>query len=118
MHSRQDAYHPTDSSCWGVCLKNMLVPTHLRWVWAWMTPRCGLGDPLDVGLETPLARPLNFPLRKCVFWKPARYAEGIPSPPWRPAARHAGVHYCNGMLGYHHFTHPPMNRITDTCNRT
>ena len=39
-------------------------------------------------------------------WKPARHA-GIP-PPWRPAARHAGI-----PPAMHAGIAPPVNRITD-----
>ena len=86
----------------GVCL-SACWDTQPPQVWAWGPPRCGPGAPqcgpgdppgygpgdlpLGVGLETPLARPLNFP-PGCgpgdPFWRPARHA-GI------PPARHAGI---------------------------
>ena len=78
-------------------------------VLAWRPPRPDtLTSPLGVSLETPLARPLKLPLgvgletcKTCwdttpTPWRPARHA-GI------PPARHAGI------------SHPPVNRITDTC---
>ena len=64
------------------------------WVWAWRLSKSGPGNPpgmgmetplSGVGLETPLARPLNFPLG-C---GPGNL-QGIPPSPQR-SARHAGI---------------------------
>ena len=53
------------------------------WVWAWRPPWPDPStSPLGVGLETPLARPLNSPW--VWAWKPARHA-GM------PPAMHAGI---------------------------
>ena len=52
-------------------LKKECIPP---WVWAWRPTR---PDPPQ--------------LPPCVWaWKTSRHA-GIPPPPWRPAARHAGI---------------------------
>ena len=56
------------------------------------------GIPPSVCLETPWMW----------AWRPARHA-GIP-PPWKPAARHAGI-----PPAMHAGIPPPVNRITDTC---
>ena len=97
-------------------------------MWAWRPPRCEPGDPhwvwawrppprpdpstfpLGVGLETPLARSLNFPpgcgpgnLQGMLGYHPP------PSP----------GDLLQGMLGYHLQwmlgCHPPLDRMTDTC---
>ena len=92
-------------------------------VWAWRHARCGPGDPpqcepgetpLGVGLETPRCRPGDppgqtpqLPLFMWV-WRPLARPLNFPPgcgpgnlqgllgyhPPWRPAARHAGISPC------------------------
>ena len=48
------------------------------WVWGWRPLRPDLSTfTLGVDLETPQARPLNFPLR-CGTWRPARHAGILP----------------------------------------
>ena len=72
---------------------------------------CGPGpDPLNFPLDYgPGPDPSKFPPWVWA-WKPARHA-GIP-PPWRPAARHAGI-----PPAMHAGIAPPtpVNRITDAC---
>ena len=56
-------------------------------VWAWRAPRHGPVEPPGVGLETPQARPLNFP-PGC---GPENLQGMLGYHPLRPAARHAGI---------------------------
>ena len=111
---------------WELCVEYITTGVGLETpqVWAWRPPRCGPGDSLGVGLETspwpdtstsshgygprdsPLARPLNFP-PWCGPGDPPGDLQGMlgyhhPSPPRRPAARHAGIP-------------PPSCGQTDTC---
>ena len=93
------------SACWD---------THHPWGEPGDPPRCGPGDPsgqtpqphpLGVGLETPPARPLNFPPSVGQETLPGH----TPQPPswvwaWRPA-RHAGIPPP---------APPPVDRILDT----
>ena len=58
---------------------------HLQCMLGYIPPGVGLETPQVWGLETPLARPLNFP--QVWAWKPARHA-GIPP---LPVARYAGI---------------------------
>ena len=115
-----------------VCVPPTAVPVSrgAASVHAGIPPRCGPGDPLTrpsssplgVGLETPLARPLNLP-PGCGSGDPP--GQTPQAPPWvwvwRPA-KHAGIppprDLQQGMLGYHLQSmlgyHPPCGQ-TDTC---
>ena len=93
--------------CWGglpQCMLGYPAP-----VWAWRHPqvlalRPPLPSqtpqfPLGVGLETPQARPLNFPPGCGLGYHSPGDLQGM-----------LGYHL-QCMLGYH----PPVNRITHTC---
>ena len=81
MHSSRMCTAHSSSHPGGVCL-SACWETPPPPVWAWRTP-------LGVGLETPLARPLNFPLD--VGLETCKECWDTPSPPPGPAARHAGI---------------------------
>ena len=113
MHTAHNSSH--GGVCLSVCWDTPLLGVGLE---TSLPPGCGPGDPsrpdpstspLGVGLETPLARPLNFPP-----WCGPGNLQGMlgyhpPRPP-RPAARHAGI-----PPAMHAGIPPPMTRITDMC---
>ena len=74
---------PGDTPDVGLETPSQCEPGETPWVWAWR--------PLGEGLETPQAKPLNFP-PGC---GPGNL-QGLLGyhPPWRPAARHAGISPC------------------------
>ena len=83
-------------------------------------PGCGPGDPPGVGLETPPGQTPQLPPWVWTWrppnppWPdPSTSQAGIP-PPWRPAARHAGI---PPAMHAGIPPPPPVNRITDTCKK-